>query len=152
MTQATSFICSLDDFLLHRQGQGEDFGGHALQEHRPNGLIQGSSRNTLTGSIPLGNASALEQIIWDDTLSPTLVIAHRHPFDAAAAEDQTLQECRSLPWWGKTFGSIGLTIQSKLCLISLKVFPTNIPNMSLLHKGHPVSTGNILNVELAISR
>ena len=69
---------------MHRQGQGEGFGGHALQEYRPNCLIQVSPRNALTGSIPLGNASALTQVIWDDTLSSALVIAHRHPLAASA--------------------------------------------------------------------
>ena len=69
---------------------------------------------------------------------------------AASTEDQALQECWPLPWRGKTLRSIGLTVQSKLRLISLKVFPTNVPHMGVTHKDDPIGTGNILNMELAI--
>jgi hypothetical protein len=99
----------------------------------------------------LSNASALTEIVWDNALAPALVVAHRHPLAAASTKDQALQERWPFPWRGKTLRSIGLTVQSKLCLISLKVFPTNVPYMSVTYKDYPVGTGNVLDVELAIS-
>src|SRR4051812_2783337 len=98
-------------------------------KHRSDRPIEISPRDALAGSAPLSNASTLAQVVWDDTLSPTLVIAYRHPLATTTTEDQTLQERRSLPWRGKPLWGIGLTVQSELRLISLKVFPSNVPHM-----------------------
>src|SRR5437667_12452792 len=106
MAQALCFFRTLDDLILHGKRQRQDFWGNALHQKPSNRPIQVGARNALIGALSPFNTFVLTEIVGNNTLTPTLVIAHGHAFSTPATDEESLQERRPLAWWGKALGSI----------------------------------------------
>jgi hypothetical protein len=78
-------------FILYGEGKRNRLGGHDLFEDSSNRSIEVPPGHPLTGGFPTGNTHALTEIVWDDPLPPTLMIAYRHALPTATAQHYALE-------------------------------------------------------------